>query len=125
MQKISIGPVALTTTLTTNIFNPGTTTGGVNCTAAPFNKLFAELYFLRVVNKTIYPVTVSLWLGASGANAAGTEFLWQGYSVAPNGFVEWYSAVGERMSVDRFLVGGASASTSLSIHGEALIGIGY
>ncbi len=32
---VTIGPIGLTTTLTTNLFNPGTTTGGVKCTASP------------------------------------------------------------------------------------------
>jgi hypothetical protein len=117
-----IGPVALTTTTTTNIFNPGTTTGGVNCTSAPFDKLFVIIKHIRIVNKTAGAVTVSLWCGATGANTAGTEFAFQGTSIPANSYVDWYGY--RRIGQADFIVGGASANTSLSFEAEGEIGVG-
>lgn len=115
----SFGPLALTNTLTTNILNCNITSlsGPVGFTAT---QLYILLRHVRVVNKTASAVTVSLWKGATGANAAGTEFLWQAYPVPANGFIEWYGAV--RLDAVDFLVGGASASAALSIQGEGEIG---
>lgn len=116
------GPVAMSATLTTNILNPGTTTGGVASTGAPFDKLWIILTHVRIVNKTGGAVTFSLWLGATGGNAAGTEFIGNALSVAANSVYDWYGRV--RISQADFLVGGASAGTSLSIEGEGEIGVG-
>lgn len=118
-KPFRFGPIAMSSTLTTNILNPGTTTGGVN-SGTPQN-LFVLLKHIRIVNKTASAVTFSLWLGATGANAAGTEVIGQGLSVAANNFIDWYGLL--RLDVADFLVGGASAATSLSIEGEGEIGI--
>jgi len=112
------GPVALTNTLTTNILNPPTATGGTN---AGSSAQYIVLRHIRVVNKTAGAVTFSLWLGATGANAAGTEVIGQGLSVAANSYVDWYGVL--RLDSADFLVGGASAATSLSIEGEGEIGV--
>lgn len=115
----SFGPLALTTTLTTNILNPGTTTGGTNCTAAPFDKLKLLLKHIRIVNKTSSAATFTLYLGATGANAAGTEFLGTATSVAANSAYDWY---GEKpMFTTQFLVGGAGTTTALTIEGSGEI----
>lgn len=119
-KPFRFGPIALTTTTTTNLLNPGTTTGGVN-SGTP-NNLFILLKHVRVVNKTGSAATVSLWIGATTANAAGTEFLWQAKSVAANDFVEAYP-VNCRLDVADFLVGGAGTATALTIEGEGEIGI--
>jgi hypothetical protein len=116
------GPLALTNTLTTNILNPGTTTGGVACTSAPFDKLYLLIKHIRIVNKTAGAVTFTLYLGATGANAAGTEFIGTAQSVAANSSYDWFGAV--RLGQADFLVGGASANTSLTIQGEGEIGVG-
>lgn len=113
------GPIALTNTLTTNILNPGTTTGGVN--GGGSKNLYILLKHIRIVNKTASPVTCSFWLGATGANAAGTEIIGQGVSVAANSYIDWYGYL--RLDAADFLVGGASAGTSLSFEGEGEIGI--
>lgn len=119
-KPFRFGPIALTNTLTTNLLNPGTTTGGVNA-GTPQN-LFFLLKHLRVVNKTGGAVTVSLWMGATGGNVAGTEFEWQATSVPANSFLDVYP-VNCRMDVSDFLVGGAGAATSLTLQGEAEVGI--
>ena len=117
---VRFGPVALSATLTTNILNPGTTTGGVGM---PSNS--GNLYFLirhiRIVNKTAGAVTCSFWIGATGANAAGTEFLGNALSVAANSYIDWYGQV--RLDTSDFLVGGASAGTSLTFEAEGEVGV--
>ena len=65
------GPVALTTTLTTNIINPAAAgAGAVGYTATA---TYIILRHIRIVNKTASAATFSLWLGATGGNVAGTE----------------------------------------------------
>lgn len=120
-KKFRFGPVALTNTLTTNILNPGTTTGGVNCTASPNGNLLLVLRHIRIVNKTGSAATVSLWIGATGGNAAGTEFAWQAFSVPANSYVDWYGDM--ILTTADFLVGGAGTATALSIEGEGEIGV--
>lgn len=116
------GPLALTTTLTTNILNPGTTTGGVNSTTGPYATLYIILKHIRVVNKSGTAATFSLWIGATATNAAGTEFMGSGRSVAANSYEDWYGYV--RMGQVDFLVGGAGTTTALTIQGEGEIGVG-
>jgi len=115
------GPVAMSNTLTTNILNPGTTTGGVASTSAPYDKLLITLTHIRIVNKTAGAVTFSLWIGATGANAAGTEFIGTAQSVPANSAYDWNGRV--PLTTSDFLVGGASALTSLTIQGEGEIGV--
>lgn len=80
------------------------------------------LKHIRIVNKTVGAVTFSLWLGATGANAAGTEVIGQGLSIPANSAYDWFSP-GLLMRPADFLVGGASAGTSLTIEGEGEIGV--
>lgn len=112
------GPVALTNTLTTNILNPATATGGVN---AGSSSQYVVLKHIRIVNKTAGAVTCSFWLGATGGNVAGTEVIGIGLSVPANSYVDWYGLM--RLDAADFLVGGASAATSLSIQGEGEVGV--
>jgi hypothetical protein len=117
-KPFRFGPIALTNTLTTNILNPPATTGGVNC-GTP--NTYILLRHVRWVNKTSGAVTFSHWLGATGANTAGTEVFGIGKSVPANDSYDWYGAL--RIDASEFLVGGASAATSLSIEGEGEIGV--
>ena len=118
-KAFRFGPVAMSNTLTTNILNPATTTGGTN--GGGSGNLYLIIRHIRIVNKTAGAVTFSLWLGATGANTAGTEVIGQGLSVAANSAFDWYGAL--RLDTADFLVGGASAATSLSIEGEGEIGV--
>jgi hypothetical protein len=117
-KAFRFGPVPLTTTLTTNLLNPPITTGGVG---VPASNTFILLKHLRVVNKDTSARTFSLWLGATGANAAGTEVIGQGLTVPANGNFDWYGLM--RIDVADFLVGGASAAATLTIQGEGEIGV--
>ena len=112
------GPVALTTTLGTNLLNPPTATGGVN---AGSSSQYITIKHLRIVNKTASAVNFSLWLGGTGGNVAGTEVIGQGLSVAANASYDYYGLM--RLDAADFLVGGASANTALSIQGEGEIGV--
>lgn len=117
-KTFNFGPVALTTTMTTNILNPTTSSGGVNSGSSP---AYIILRHIRIVNKTASAVTFSLWKGGTGGNVAGTEVVGQGLSVAANSFFDWYGIM--RLDSTDFLVGGAGTTTALSIQGEGEIGI--
>jgi hypothetical protein len=75
---------------------------------------------LRVVNKTASAATFSLWKGATGANAAGTEVVGVGQAVPANSAYDWYGQM--RFDAADFLVGGSGTATALSIQGEGEIG---
>ena len=115
---LRIGPVALTNTLTTNILNPAAAGAGTGYTPSAS---YIILRHIRIVNKTAGAVTFSLWLGATGANAAGTEVVGNGYSVAANSAFDWYGML--RLDSADFLVGGASAATSLTFEAEGEVGL--
>ncbi len=117
-KALRVGPVALTTTMTTNILNPAAASGGVN---AGSSGQYIILRHIRIVNKTASAATFSLWLGATGANAAGTEVVGTGYSVAANSAFDWYGAM--RLDVADFLVGGAGTTTALTFQAEGEVGV--
>lgn len=118
-RKFRFGPVAMSNVTTTNILNCAITSlsGTVGFTAT---QPYLLLNHIRFVNKTAGAVTFSLWLGATGGNVAGTEIIGQGTSIAANSTYDWYGYL--RLDAADFLVGGASAATSLSIEGEGEIG---
>lgn len=111
--KKLFGPAALSATLTTNV-GPGPAYGGGSAL------IYDIIKHIHIANKTAGAVTFSLWLGATGANAAGTE-LFNGVSIAANNVYDWYGNL-KLVSTD-FLVGGASAGTSLTItiEGESYV----
>ena len=119
-KAFRFGPVALTNTLTTNILNPNVTS-----LAGPVGFTLTQPYLLlrhiRIVNKTAGAVTFSLWLGATGANAAGTEIIGVGLSIPANSAYDWYGSL--RLDAADFLVGGSNTATALSIEGEGEIGV--
>jgi hypothetical protein len=112
------GPIALTATLTTNLLNPATASGGVN---GGSSNQYIILKHVRWVNKTAGAITISHWLGATGANAAGTEVFGIGLSIAANSYLDWYGNL--RIDAADFLVGGAGAVTSITMQGEGEIGV--
>jgi len=117
---LNFEPVALTTTLTTNIFNTALSSlaGPVGWT---MTNPYALIKHVRVTNKTASAATVSLWKGASGANAAGSEWLWNGVSVPANSYIDWYGLA--RFDYTDYLVGGAGAATALTLVLEGEVGI--
>jgi hypothetical protein len=111
------GPVALTTTLTTNILNPAAAGAGTGYTTTAD---YIILRHIRIVNKTGSAATFSLWLGATGGNVAGTEVIGNALSVAANSAFDWYGLL--RLDAADFLVGGAGTTTALTIEGEGEVG---
>ena len=119
-KAVRFGPVALSATLTTNILNPPTVTGGTGV-AGTNSATYLLVRHLRIVNKTGSAATASLWLGASAGNAAGTEVIAQGTSIPANSYFDWYGIL--RLDTADYLVGGAGTATALTIEGEGEIGI--
>ena len=117
---LNVPPVALTTTLTTNIFNCKVTSlaGPVGFT---LTQPYVVIQHISIVNKTGNPATFSLWKGLTGANTAGTEVIGQGLSVPANSTYHEYGRW--RFDAADFLVGGAGTATALSIVLEGEIGI--
>lgn len=119
-RSFNFGPVALTTTLTTNILNPNITSvaGPVGFT---MNQPYIIIRHIRIINKTGTAATFSLYKGATGANAAGTEVVGIAQSVAPNSAFDYYGYM--RFDAADFLVGGSGTTLSLVIQGEGEIGV--
>lgn len=118
-KAVRFGPTALTNAAA-NILNPGTTTGGVGMPASSGN-LYFLIKHVRIVNKTAGAVTCSFFIGATGASAAGTEVIGSALSVPANSYIDWYGVL--TLDVADFLVGLASANTSLVFEAEGEVGI--
>ena len=116
---IRFGPVALIATAT-NIINPPTITGGTGLAGVNVNT-YVILRHLRIVNKTAIVATFSLYIGATGAAIAGSEFMGTAQQIAANSYVDWYGLV--RLDAADFLTGLASSATTLTIEGEGEIGV--
>lgn len=99
-----IGPLALTTTLTTNVYN--------NTSAL----LYDIITHLEVINKTGVAAVFTLYIGATGANAAGTEWFFA-VSVPANSVYHWYGRK-KLLSTD-FVVGGAGTTLALVLQMES------
>lgn len=80
----------------------------------PASTIYTVINHIHIANKTAGAVTFSLYVGATGGSAGGTE-LEGGYSVAANDDYDRYFSPGLRMSSTDFLSGVASAASSLVI----------
>ena len=120
-RPFRFGPVALTTSAA-DLLNPTVTSwAGPVCIIPALAGLYLTVRHIRIVNKTAGAVTFSLFLGATGASAAGTEVVGSAKSVAANDAYDWYGAM--VIVAANFLTGLASANTSLTIEGEGTIAI--
>jgi hypothetical protein len=120
-NKLEIfGPVALSATLTTNIIAPAA--AGASAVGYTATATYIILRHIRIVNKTAGAVTFSLYKGATGANSAGTEVVGTALSVPANSAYDWYGAM-RLEGTNGFLVGGASAGTSLTFQAEGEVGL--
>jgi|ERR1700742_4909411 len=117
-KSLRVGPVALTNAAA-NILN-----GAVTSLAGPVNVTLTQpvitLTKIRIVNKTASAATVSLYIGATGASAAGTEFGFNGTSIPANSYAEIFCRL--RLESTDFLTGLASANTTLTFEAEGEIG---
>jgi hypothetical protein len=117
-KTVRFGPVAVTSSVA-NALNPGTTTGGVNMPSG--SNLYFIIKHIRFVNKTSASHTISAWIGATGASAAGTETGFSGTSVPANSYVDWYGLL--RLDVADFLTLQADANTSIVFQAEGEVGV--
>jgi hypothetical protein len=104
--KRLFGPVTLSTTLTTNIYN------GAGGSAL----LYDGLKQINVTNRTGSAATFTIYLGATGANAAGTEqFVAVSVPANTTSSYTFYPAL--RLASTDFLVGGSGTLNALTITG--------
>ena len=115
---LTIGPVALTTTLTTNILNPAAAGSGTGYTPTASYIILRHVW---VLNKTALAATFSFWLGATGGNVAGTEVIGSAQSVPPNSYFPWVGNL--RIDSTQFLVGGAGTVTALTFLADGEVGL--
>lgn len=81
----------------------------------PASTIYTVIRQIHIANKTAGAVTFSLYVGATGGSAGGTE-LFGAKSVAANDVYDWYAAPsGLKLTSTEFLTGLASAATSLTI----------
>lgn len=113
----TFGPIAISNSAG-NLFNPPTLTGGVNVSGS---NTYIVLRKLTVLNKTNANATVSFWKGLTGATTAGTEWWGTSMTVPANGNIQYAGQL--VLEVADFLVGQASAATTLVITAEGEIGV--
>jgi hypothetical protein len=94
------GPVSLAAAAA-NVWNNGS--GGL---------IYDVVRLIHISNRTSAAATFSLWLGATGGSAAGTD-LFLGETCPANDVYDWYPNM-KMISTD-FLTGLASAASTLTI----------
>lgn len=133
-NKVIQVSVALTTTTTTNILNtPAIASAGVwsPAGAAQAGNTYMLVRAIRIINKLAASAQAALWKGATGANAAATEWVFPGVAaagaltrgvvIAGQNYVERFGVW--RLDVADFIVGGTDTATALTIEFEAEIGV--
>lgn len=117
LKPFKFGPVAMPVAAT-NYLNPPTGAAGVGVTAT---NQYMIIRHLHVLNKDVVPRAFSLFVGATGGSAAGTEFWGSLISVAANSLMDWYGAF--RLEAADFLTGTAATVTTMVISGEGELGV--
>lgn len=117
---VRFGPTAMVTGSTPDILNCTITSVAGPVPAGLATQPYLIVRHICIVNKTAGAITFSLYLGATGAAAAGTEVIGTATSIPANSAFHWYGMM--RMDTPQFLTGSASANTSLVIQGEAELG---
>lgn len=89
--------------------------GAITSLAGPVGITYTQprlyLTHIRILNKSASAVPFTLYVGAAGGSAAGTEFAFGANSVPANSYVDWYGEF-EMDSTD-FLTGIAGTVTTL------------
>ena len=116
----TFGPVALSNAYTTNILAPAV--AGASAVGYTATATVIFLKHLRIANKTGAAATCRLYKGATGANTSGTEVVFD-LTVAANSYVDLYFQNLRLEGAGGFLVGGASALTTLVLTGEGEVGL--
>lgn len=114
----NVEPIAVTNSAS-NLFNCALTSaaGGVNCALTQPKAIIRRI---TAVNKTNASHTITLYKGATGASAAGTEFIWNGSIVPANSSISQPMAA--RFDSTDFLTGLADANTAIVLNIDAEIG---
>jgi hypothetical protein len=118
-KPVRFGPAYLAASAA-NILNPPTLTGGTGVPGTTVN-CFYLIRHIRIVNKTSSPATFSLYIGATGGSAGGTEFMGNVTNVPANSYVDWYGVL--TLDIADYLSGLASAGSTLVFQAEGEIGI--
>lgn len=120
MKPFRFGPIALTNAIA-NLLNPATAAGGTNAGASA---QYILLTALHIVNQTGADHTYELFVGATGASAAGTEVEGKDRTCKANDRRDiFFGGPGLRLDSADFLTGKADANTALTIYGEGQIGV--
>lgn len=85
-----------------------------NIYTPPASTIFTVLRHIHIANVTAAAATCSLYIGATGGSAAGTE-IEKGKNVPANDAIDIFFAPGRKMLSTDFLTGLASAATTLTI----------
>src|SRR5882757_279405 len=115
-KKLNFQPLIVSTTVT-NLVNCTITTltaGGVGFVGA---QPYVLIKHIRAVNYSSNPLTLTLYKGATGASAAGTQFAFPGVTIAANSSADFYSEI--RFDSADYLTGiGSGVGIVLNIAGE-------
>jgi hypothetical protein len=81
----------------------------------PAATIYTVIKHIRVANKTGADATFTLYVGATGASAGGTELTGLDKNVPANDHIDQYFSPGLKMLSTDFLTGIASAASTLTI----------
>jgi hypothetical protein len=115
-KRLNIEPLTVPTGSVANIFNCalGSLSGPVGMAAT---QPYVVLEAIRAINTTASAITLTLYKGATGASAAGTQFAFPGISIPANSYLDFYQDT--RFDSSDFLTGLASATgIVLNMSGE-------
>jgi hypothetical protein len=82
---------------------------------------YLVLKHMRVINKDTIAHVISLYIGATGGSAGGTEFGWANFSLAAQSTQDWYGT--QRLDSTDFLTGIADLASKVTINLEAEIAL--
>lgn len=86
-----------------------------NIYTPPAATIITYIYQIHIANKTAGAVTFTLYVGATGGSAGGTEISGGSHSVAAGAETDLWFPSGMPMKSTDFLTGIASAASSLTI----------
>ena len=116
-KTFNAGPLYLTASAA-NLINPATATGGVN---AGSSAQIIELQGISIVNTDTVAHTFTLYKGATGGSAGGTEIIGKNISVAAGTTFEWRGRI--ILTSSDFLTGLADVASKLTFFAFGEVGV--
>lgn len=117
-KQVNIAPIAISNAVG-NILNCAVTS-----LAGPVGMTHSQPYLLirhiRIQNKTAGAVNLTMYKGATGASAAGTEFAFAAVAIPANSTVDWYGSA--RLDSTDFITAVAGSLTALVANFEGEVG---